>query len=537
MKKNLTACLVFFALISTAQITPTWVTGIDTFNQRGTYGVKGVAASSNIPGARQNSTTWTDNAGNLWLFGGNGYSSTTSIGFLNDLWKYDITANKWTWLSGNNTTNQHGVYGTINVASSSNFPGARQNAVTWVDASGNLWLFGGNGYAAGGALTYLNDLWKYDIGANQWTWMSGSNTGVPPSVYGTQGVASSSNVPGGRFGSAAWIDNSNNLWVFGGQQNTGTITRLNDLWRYTISTGQWTWISGSNTTNQNGIYGTKGVTNIANAPGARQATVYWKDNAGNFWMFGGDGFAKSNATNLYMDDLWKYDVALNEWTWMNGTDTVSQPAVYGTKGVAASSYIPGARQLSIAFKDNAGDLWMFGGWGYIGPPFGRMNDLWRYKTSTNQWTWMAGANSVNQAGTYGTMGVGSTTNIPGARRMSIAWSDNTGKFWLFGGTGYDKRDSLGLLSDLWMIDVNVSMGIENNNSQETSLNSYPVPFENKINVEFYDFKKHEIEIVDFSGKIILKDNFFGKKEIDLSAFANGIYLIRAGVETRKIVKH
>ena len=135
------------------------------------------------------------------------------------------------------------------------------------------------------------------------------------------------------------------------------------------------------------------------------------------------------------------------------------------------------------------------------------------------------------------MGVGSTTNIPGARRMSIAWSDNAGKFWLFGGTCYDKRDSLGLLSDLWVIDVNVNVGIESVCNKELNFNSYPVPFENKITVEFYDFKKHEIELVDFSGKIILRDNFSGRKEIDLSALANGIYLIRAEGETRKIVKH
>ena len=30
--------------------------------------------------------------------------------------------------------------------SSSNVPGARDSSATWIDSSGNLWLFGGNGY-------------------------------------------------------------------------------------------------------------------------------------------------------------------------------------------------------------------------------------------------------------------------------------------------------------------------------------------------------------------------------------------------------
>jgi N-acetylneuraminic acid mutarotase len=35
---------------------------------------------------------------------------------------------------------------------------------SWIDASGNLWLFGGNGYDSTGNFGYLNDLWQYDPG-------------------------------------------------------------------------------------------------------------------------------------------------------------------------------------------------------------------------------------------------------------------------------------------------------------------------------------------------------------------------------------
>ncbi len=36
-----------------------------------------------------------------------------------------------------------GVYGTLGMASSSNIPGPRNYAASWIDSSGNLWLFGG----------------------------------------------------------------------------------------------------------------------------------------------------------------------------------------------------------------------------------------------------------------------------------------------------------------------------------------------------------------------------------------------------------
>ena len=32
----------------------------------------------------------------------------------------------------------------------------------WIDAAGNLWLFGGQGLCSSGTVGYLNDLWKYE---------------------------------------------------------------------------------------------------------------------------------------------------------------------------------------------------------------------------------------------------------------------------------------------------------------------------------------------------------------------------------------
>ena len=54
---------------------------------------------------------------------------------------------------------QSGVYGTLGTPASANIPGGRYGSVSWIDASGNFWLFGGNGIDSTGTLGYLNDLW------------------------------------------------------------------------------------------------------------------------------------------------------------------------------------------------------------------------------------------------------------------------------------------------------------------------------------------------------------------------------------------
>jgi hypothetical protein len=113
--------------------------------------------------------------------------------------------NEWAWAGGSNLINQTGTYGTLGSPAAANAPGGRSNGTRWTDGSGNFWLFGGGafggvfgGVAFGGGA--FNDLWKYSGG--QWTWMGGSNGYNQPGVYGTQGTAAASNIPGAG-GSAA----------------------------------------------------------------------------------------------------------------------------------------------------------------------------------------------------------------------------------------------------------------------------------------------------------------------------------------------
>ena len=428
----------------------TWEAGLNTLNAAGVYGTQGAAAASNLPGARYDASSWTDSSGNLWLFGGYGYDATAGLSTLNDLWRYSPSTGLWTWVSGGNGANASGVYGTQGLAAAGNVPGARYAASSWIDASGDLWLFGGYGYGSSGASGYLNDLWKYSPSSGQWTWVSGANADNASGVYGTQALAAASNVPGARYSASAWIDSSGSLWLFGGYGygGTGALGNLNDLWRFSPSSGQWTWVSGANGDNAIGVYGTQAVAAASNVPGARQAANSAIDASGNLLLFGGYGYGSAGEVG-YLNDLWQYSPSSGEWTWVNGADANNASGVYGTQGTAAASNVPGARQVANAWIDSIGNLWLFGGVGYDGAGgVGDLNDLWKYTLSSGQWTWVSGANANNSSGVYGSQGTISASTAPGARQAAGSWIDASGKLWLFGGTGYATTGN-GYLNDLW----------------------------------------------------------------------------------------
>ncbi|AEU35271.1 Kelch repeat-containing protein [Granulicella mallensis] len=480
----------------------TWIGGNNIVGsngeQPGVYGTLGTPDPANIPGGRQQELTWTDSTGKFWLFGGYGEDST-GVGFggqLNDLWRFDPalgTAGEWTWMGGSNVTppstslgaaGEPGSYGTLGVTSPLNNPGGREQVASWLDASGSLWLFGGEGIDETGGTGQLNDLWKFDPTkgpTGEWTWLGG-NSHVPfvfggqIGVYGAPGTPDPANIPGGRYGSMTWKDASGNFWLFGGQGTdvAGTQGYLNDLWQYAPSTGEWTWMGGSSSIGdsqgQSGTYGTQGTPDPTNIPGGRDAGVTWTDASGNFWLFGGLGI--DAAGNLaYLNDLWKYTPSAigntGQWTWMGGGTTAPQAysglsGVYGVQGTADPANIPGGRYSAISWTDASGMFWLFSGSGYdsIGLQ-GSLNDLWKYTPSvtgdTGQWTWMGGSTIVGhaqgqgQSGIYGMLGIAGSNNNPGGRFGSASWIDSTGNLWLFGGDGFDSTltGMQGNLNDLW----------------------------------------------------------------------------------------
>jgi len=71
---------------------------------------------------------------------------------------------------------------------------------------------------------------------------------------------------------------------------------------YTIVSANiwWTWLSGSNSAYENGIYGEKGKPGAKYVPGARNSAVGWFDaTSQEFWVFGGSGGGGASLIHIY----------------------------------------------------------------------------------------------------------------------------------------------------------------------------------------------------------------------------------------------
>lgn len=435
-----------------------WLSGSTVGLQNPSHGVKGVAAASNTPGARDTGPcTVIDSNGNFWLFGGRGADSVGTYSQLNDLWKYDPTTSQWTWISGSNLANQNGSYGIKGTAAAGNYPGARAGMGCDIDSNNNIWVFGGVGYPAAGASGRLSDLWKFDTSTQMWTWMAGLNTRNNNGNYGVRLTPNAANYPGSRNYITLKVDKNNNLWLFGGYgyAAAGGQNTLNDLWRFNTTTSEWTWISGANVLDTWGVYGTQGVPNAANTPGARGGTEQiWVDSSLNVWIFGGSGFDEASGVTGFLNDFWKYDPALDQWTWMSGSKVRNTVAVFGTQGVAHSSNTPGSLTQAYTWIDSDGNLRLYGGNGFDTSASGYLDDFWKFDVSLGQWVWMFGSKTAGTASTFGTLGEITTGVTPGGRfNPSVGFHRTNNQIWIYGGNGIDSNSASLRMSDLWSFNL------------------------------------------------------------------------------------
>jgi hypothetical protein len=369
-------------------------------------------------------------------------------------------------------------------------PGGRDFAASWTDKLGRKWLFGGNGFPYPSPLgnqlpSLLNDLWVYDPSVGGWVPANlpifSNATGVPVFQVRTGPLeledVPTGSAPGSRWGSSTWTSNSGDLYLFGGQgiDSTVSVGLLNDLWKCTpgasvdgsgagTSSCPWTHVGGPTTGNASGTYGTQGTP--GGIPGGRWAAATTTDAAGNFWLFGGQG-ADSAATIGLLNDLWEYNAAANQWTWIgpSSSNIANQKGNYGVQGTGTGTTAPGGRQAATLWADAAGNIWLFGGFGLDSagtgssgpPPAGAiLNDLWEYNVGTKQWIWVSGSNIANQTGNYGSeatsnLSTGAAANFPGSRWGAVGWRDANSNLWLIGGWGYgtSTTDPTGFLDDIW----------------------------------------------------------------------------------------
>jgi hypothetical protein len=198
---------------------------------------------------------WGDNAGSIWLYGGNGYDASGAFGNLNDLWKYDIGADTWTWVSGSNSIDQQGAFGTQSIANTSNNPGARYGTCGCYGPGNTLYLMGGVGYSDS-RFGVQGDLWAIYLNA--------SAAGAPSinslSFTGanTLEVTFSEAVPG-------WAMSASNYTISGPSQGTLASQPSFVTW-ISGNTYRLTWNSGSRAGNQITVTIPSSLTDVTGKP-------------------------------------------------------------------------------------------------------------------------------------------------------------------------------------------------------------------------------------------------------------------------------
>ncbi len=398
----------------------TWMKGDSTIFsgvQFGNYGIQGVSSPTNEPPGRYHPNYWTDQQGNFWISNGQIFN----VGPLNDLWKYSISTNEWTWMNGAQIiTNTAGVLGTQGIPSVNNYPpSGGLSGFGWCDFNNNLWFFHSYG-----------DMWKYSIATNEWTWMKGTGVTLQPAVYGVMGVPNISNTPGHHGESkCAWTDASDNLWIY----------LDGNMWKYDISTNMWTWMKGPGAAMPVANYGTMGVASATNQPGISQSWDFWKDKNGKFII----GYSSSNSSSM-----WLYDPLTNMWTWISGLQSITSGtgATFISQCTASTNRKPGKRIESRGANYNDPTLCNEYLWFCAGQSFGSFNDLWAYKPSQNTWTWVSGDSVTGNLGNYGTKGVPSPNNMLPCRFGHAMWVDSLQQVWIFGGV---VRGLVSRGNDLW----------------------------------------------------------------------------------------
>jgi len=456
--KTIICILLFSSLIQQSYTQPnantwTWIKGPTTINQAGYYGVQGVAAEPNNPGARSGAVTWTYN-GKLYLFGGEGYDFFGNNGLLSDLWVFDPVTKNWTWLKGETDRDITGNYGSKGVESINNNPGGRHRGVAWV-AQGKLYLFGGYGYAKtqSSSGSYLNDLWSYNPATNKWTWIKGSDEAGQAGTYGIKGTAAAANTPGARQDAAVCML-LGKAYLTGGtgkDKSVFTSSTLNDLWSFNPISNNWTWLNGTDAAEEGTptTYGTLGVEAETNTPGNRQYHIMWAHN-NKIYLMGGESMSFINGVKktTSLSDVWEYNPFSNNWTWIKGPNTDQDNGSFGIQGIPSPTNTPNARRNHFSWYFN-NKLYFMGGIGYANNfegeyDYGFFNDLWEYNHITNNWTWLKGSPLRNVGGAYGTYRVANINNVPGVGQKSSTWVYED-KLYLFGGYKLNANRK----NDLW----------------------------------------------------------------------------------------
>ncbi|OGW27644.1 MAG: hypothetical protein A2X56_11350 [Nitrospirae bacterium GWC2_57_13] len=293
----------------------------------------------------------------MYVFGGlsNGI-------FVNELWEYGIASDVWTQkspvLPG---------------------PGARTYSAAVADGPGNMYVLGGYDGTNRTTPVFYNDIWKYEPNAGEGTWAEVTPTNMP------------------RLAGHSAVMDGAAIYIFGGYDGVGA-DYVDDLWHCDLVSGNCSII-----------------TPVTSGPLKRafhSAAIVGSD----IYIYGGYGL-NTSSTISNLDELWKYDIALNSWT-----SIPLAPAVPDGPTPAARS----KHTAVIATVDSIAQMIVFGGVGSTS------NKIWLY--DINAKTWTENADEIITA--------------PASRASHSAVIDTiNNKMYIYG--GYTASGATSSLNDLW----------------------------------------------------------------------------------------
>lgn len=152
-----------------------WLKG-STYNQVSSSAGLGIESPSNIPAARNGHTMNALTSTKAFLLFGGYACFPGPIQYSNEVWRYNITTNLWTLLSGNSASgDQAATHVTTGTPSALNSPaGMAWHAASFAYGTEKLCLFGGE--SSSGSIA---DVWMFDALLSQWIFVSsGSQAGV-----------------------------------------------------------------------------------------------------------------------------------------------------------------------------------------------------------------------------------------------------------------------------------------------------------------------------------------------------------------------